>query len=280
MTATAALDTSLNKSAAEAPARAFLKALRAEILSHPGVCHSLLTRMGKDPRTKHDFRVLASQHFPLVGNFTTYMELLLLRAPTSEAKCWIAKVLVDEYGERSDGEDHAELYKHFMHAAGIKPGTEDTFLLHPEVLYFIREHYRICTQEPFLVGLGAVGPGHEWSIPTMFEHAILGLRKAGFGEQEISYWTCHLDQDADHGAWLEEALVQYCMTEEAREQVRRGALLSLNARERFWWGVADKIDSELTKAALPGVLAATVKSETSQITLKELRGQLRLNVTF
>lgn len=265
---------------AETEARAFLSDLRKEIKSHPGVSHSLLTRMVRDPRTKHDFRVLASQHFPLVGNFTTYMELLLLRAPNSEAKCWLAKVLVDEYGERSDGEDHAELYKHFMHAAGIAPGTEDQFKLHPEVLYFIREHYRICTEEPFLVGLGAVGPGHEWSIPTMFTHAIAGLRKAGFNEEEISYWTCHLDQDEDHGAWLEEALVNYCNTDDARAQVRRGALLSLDARERFWWGVADKIDSELTKAAMSGVMPATSSGEASQITLKELRQQLRLRVTF
>lgn len=260
--------------------RAFLSELRREIQAHPGVCHSLLTRMTRDPRTKHDFRVLASQHFPLVGNFCAYMELLLLRAPNSEAKCWIAKVLVDEYGERSNGEDHAELYKHFMHAAGIKPGSEDSFPLHPEVLHFIREHYRICTEEPFLVGLGAVGPGHEWSIPTMFRHAIAGLRKAGFREEEISYWTCHLDQDEDHGAWLEEALVDYCVTPDAREQVRRGAMMSLDARERFWWGVADKIDSELTKAVLPGVLPATSGSEASQVTLHELRQSLRLRVSF
>ncbi len=265
--------------AAEAEARQFLADLRQEILSHPGVCHSLLTRMARDPRTKHDFRVLASQHFPLVGNFCAYMELLLIRAPNSEAKCWLAKVLVDEYGERSDGEDHAELYKHFMHAAGVAPGTEDQFPLHPEVQYFIREHYRICTEEPFLVGLGAVGPGHEWSIPSMFEHAIIGLRKAGFKESEIEYWTCHLDQDADHGAWLEEALVQYCTTPKAREQVRRGAIMSLDARERFWWGVTDKIDSELTKAALPGVLAATAGSEAEQLTLRQFREQIRVRVS-
>ncbi len=139
-----------------ASARQFLKALREEIRSHPGVGHSLLSRMLMDPRTKHDFRVLASQHYPLVANFTAYMELLLLRAPTSEAKSWIAKVLVDEYGERSHGADHPKAYRAFMHAAGIEPGGESDFPLHPDVGEFIQEHYRICTEEPFLVGLGAV----------------------------------------------------------------------------------------------------------------------------
>ena len=234
-------------------ARDFLRSLREEIQCHPGVGHSLLGRMLTDPRTRHDFRILATQHYPLVANFTTYMELLLLRAPSSEAKRWLAKVLVDEYGERSHGDDHAAAYRAFMHAAGIPPGSEAKYPLHPEVVGFIREHYRICTEEPFLVGLGAVGPGHEWSIPAMFEHVTAGLAKAGFAAADVAYWSMHLDQDADHGAWLEEALVAFCETAEARRQVRRGALLSLKAREQFWWGVLDKVNSERARGMLPGV---------------------------
>jgi pyrroloquinoline-quinone synthase len=252
--------------------------LREEIQCHPGVGHSLLGRMLTDPRTRHDFKILASQHYPLVANFTTYMELLLLRAPSSEAKRWLAKVLVDEYGERSYGDDHAASYRAFMHAAGIQPGSEASYALHPEVVGFIREHYRICTQEPFLVGLGAVGPGHEWSIPTMFEHVMIGLRKAGFAADDVTYWSMHLDQDADHGAWLEEALVAFCETPEAREQIRRGALLSLKAREQFWWGVLDKISSERTKAMLPGVAPATAGAEATQPTYADLRQGLEIRV--
>lgn len=257
----------------EQTARRFLAELREEIRSHAGVGHSILGRMKTDPRSRADFQVLAGQHFPLVGNFTRYMELLLLRAPGSEAKCWLAKVLVDEYGERSEGQDHTEHYRKFMQAAGHTPGQEDNVPLHPEVVHFIREHYRICTEEPFLVGLGALGPGHEWSIPAMFELAVAGLRKAGFAENEIEYWTMHMDQDQDHGAWLEEALVGYCETPQQREQVRKGALLSLDARERFWWGVTDKIHAATTMRSVPGGGAT---SDAGQLTLRELRARWRI----
>jgi len=260
----------------EKSARQFLADLRAEILRHPGVGHSLLGRMNTDPRSKFDFKVLASQHYALVGNFTRYMELLLLNAPDSDAKGWLAKVLVDEYGERSQGQDHAELYTYFMHSAGIAKGTEDDQPLHPEVVHFIREHFRICTEEPFLVGLGALGPGHEWAIPTMFTHVVAGLRKAGFNEPEITYWTCHQEQDQDHGAWLEEALVQYCVTQQGRDQIRRGAMLSLDARERFWWGVIDKIAGESTRKHLPPGVSATSGSEQGQPTLRQLRQHWRV----
>jgi hypothetical protein len=107
---------------------------------------------------------------------------------------------------------------------------------------------------------------------------MIGLRKAGFADDDVTYWSMHLDQDVDHGAWLEEALVAFCETPEAREQIRRGALLSLKAREQFWWGVLDKISSERTKAMLPGVAPATAGAEATQPTYADLRQGLEIRV--
>ncbi|MFN7974297.1 MAG: iron-containing redox enzyme family protein [Acidobacteriota bacterium] len=222
-------------------AREFLKALRVEVQSHPGVNHPILARIAQVPFTREDYKVFGLQHYALVGNFTKYLEMLLVRAPDSQAKQWIAKVLVNEYGEGSDDKDHAELYRGFLIATGASAGEEQTTPLHASVTGFIEEHRRICSEEPFLVGLGALGPGHEWSIPKMFPPLVKGLRRAGFGEGEIIYFTLHMEQDVDHGLWLEEALARYSDTAAAQADVRRGALLSLDARARFWSGVQDKI---------------------------------------
>jgi len=222
-------------------ARTFLKELRHEIESHTAVNHPLLARVAQVPFTKEDYKVFGLQHYALVGCFTTYLELLLLNAPSSEAKCWIAKVLVDEYGERSDGKDHAELYLEYLKASGAEEGEELRTPIHNDVADFILEHMRLCKKEPFLVGLGAVGPGHEWSIPKMFPLIVKGLRRAKFDEEDIFYFTAHMEQDEDHGAWLEEALAIYCDNPKAQEEVRRGALMSLAARQRFWSAVQDKI---------------------------------------
>jgi pyrroloquinoline quinone (PQQ) biosynthesis protein C len=222
-------------------AQQFLTSLRREVEEHPGTNHMFLCRLAHVPFTREDYCVASTQHYPLVGTFTRYLEELLLRAPSSEAKSWLAKVLVDEYGEGSDGKDHRTLYLEYLRAAGLKDGAELETNLHPAVSGFILEHLRICKEEPFLVGLGAVGPGHEWSIPKMFPPIIQGLRRAGFREDEIAYFTLHTKQDIDHGRWLEEALLLYADTDDAQAQIRRGALLSLEARERFWAGVQDKV---------------------------------------
>jgi len=222
-------------------AREFLTGLRREVESHPAINHALLARVAHVPFTREDYRVFGAQHYALVGSFTRYLEMLLPRAPDSEAKSWIAKVLVDEYGEGSNGQDHAELYRGFLAATGAEPGEERRTPLHPAVTGFIDEHDRLCREEPFLVGLGALGPGHEWSIPRMFPPIVQGLRRARFTEDEIVYFTLHMAQDVDHGAWLEQALERYATTETAQAEIRRGARLSLEARARFWSVVQEKI---------------------------------------
>lgn len=222
-------------------AREFLKNLHEEIESHPAVNHPFLCRVSRIPFTREDYKVFGLQHYALVGNFTAYLEHLLITAPDSDAKQWLAKVLVDEYGEGSAGKDHAELYREFLLATGAYPGEELVTELHANVSAFVAEHFRIVKEEPFLVGLGAVGPGHEWSIPKMFPRIVRGLRTAGFDEKEIDYFVLHLGQDIDHGLWLEEALARYADDSGSQEQIRRGALLSLDARAKFWSGVQDKV---------------------------------------
>ncbi len=225
-------------------ARAFLAELRAEVAAHPAVGHSLLGRCKIDPRSRADFRCFSAQHYPLVTMFTRYLEALLVAAPSSEAKLWLAKVLVDEYGERSAGADHAAHYRVFMRACGWAAGEEERAALHEAVPAFIEDHLRLCTREPFLVGLGAVGPGHEWAIPSMFAELITGLERAGFAHADIEYFTMHTAQDVDHAAWLEEALARFATTAEAQEQIRRGCRLSLTARERLWWGISEMVLSD------------------------------------
>ncbi len=215
----------------------WLSELRDEVGAHPGVNHLLLSRLKTGRYTKGDYKVFGLQHYPMVGTFTRYMELLLLRAPSSEQKLWLAKVLVDEYGEGSDGDDHAKLYLQYLRRLGVEEGEEENTPLCAAVWEFIGTHLRLCTEEPFLVGLGALGPGHEWAIPKMFHQIIPGLERAGMSFDDRMYFDLHTEQDIDHANWMSEALAQLGQDKESQALVRRGARLSLGSRFRFWTGV-------------------------------------------
>lgn len=215
----------------------FLADLRREIAQHPAVNHLFLNRLATTPMAKQDYRVFAENHYPLVCAFTSYLELLLIGAPDSDARLWLARVLVDEYGEGSEGKDHATLYSRFLEATGGDARAINAGKVPEPAETFIVTHQRLMREQPFLVGLGAIGPGHEWAIPQMFDAVIPGLRRAGLDEQEIHYFTLHVSQDEDHGRWLEEALLRYTYTTEAQALVRFGTMASLDARLQFWNGV-------------------------------------------
>lgn len=215
----------------------FLAQLRCDIETHPAVNHLFLNRIATGHFSREDYRVFAENHYPLVCVFCAYLERLLVRAPDSESKLWLAKVLVDEYGEGSEGHDHSTLYAKFLNSSGGDAKSRHDLLVPKPARAFIGTHLAMVNEEPFLVGLGAVGPGHEWAIPKMFDSVIPGLRRAGYDEEEIHYFTLHVAQDEDHGSWLEEALARYATTTEAQAQIRDGAMRSLEARRVFWEGV-------------------------------------------
>ena len=81
---------------------AFMKELRREIEAHPGVNHLFLNRCATSPFAREDYRVFGENHFPLVCVFTSYLERLLVRAPTSDAKLWLAKVILTRSRGQSD----------------------------------------------------------------------------------------------------------------------------------------------------------------------------------
>ena len=220
-------------------ARTFLADLKVEVAEHPGVNHTFLARVGTAPSLART-QGLRSAALP-VGRDVHELHGAPARQRTGHhVQVLLAKVLVDEYGEGSDGDDHAVLYRHFLTCCGVQPGEEDTVVLHSAVRDFIHTHLVLCSQRPFLVGLGALGPGHEWAIPRMFTPIIAGLERAGFEDEEINYFKLHIDQDEDHAIWLEEALAS--MIETKRRPIRSARLLlSLEARRRFWEGVQEQV---------------------------------------
>ena len=247
----------------------FLRQLRSEIQSHPALSHPVLDWLARTAASRSDFLAFGLQHYALVSNFVSYMEELLVTAPDSQSKLWLAKVLVDEYGEGSDGQDHATIYRRFLAASGAQPGEEQDVPLHADVFDFVRGHQDLCRTTSFLEGLGALGPGHEWSIPRMFEPVVAGLRRVGYAEPEILYFTLHQEQDVHPGAWLEEAL-ELCLHSEAdATAIRRGTLRSLAMRERFWSGIQDKIEAFRRGELTPLAPRAAEKGEAR--TLRQLQ---------
>ncbi|MFQ5949294.1 MAG: iron-containing redox enzyme family protein, partial [Nitrospiria bacterium] len=93
----------------------------------------------------------------------------------------------------------------------------------------------LTREEDFLVGLGAVGPGHEFAIPTMFDYLISGFKKnVRLTDEQYEYFSLHIIEDKEHAVVFNKLIVRHVETKEAQERLRDGAMRSLSYRKTFW----------------------------------------------
>ncbi|MFZ5875210.1 MAG: TenA family transcriptional regulator [Nitrospirota bacterium] len=226
----------------------FIKSLEAEILAHEAVRHPFLARFASEPLTIEQVKAFGLQHYQLVRVFTTYMTNLLPKIPDHDAAELFRHVFDDEFGAVS-GRDasvgqatifrsHVHLYRDFLAAMGVRDEEWGRTRPLPETDAYIRGHLALTRDEDFRVGLGAVGPGHEFSIPTMFKSLIAGIRRnTSLTDQQIEYFTLHVEEDVEHAEVFNQLIARHADTEDGRTMIRSGAMKSLAWRSLFWDGL-------------------------------------------
>lgn len=214
----------------------FIRALNDEVRAHPALHHSFLEMVSSRKFSKRTWLAFAQQLYPHVHFFIPYMEEMLLNTFDMNAKLIVAKILLDEYGEDAGGKSHPELFRRFARACG---GTAaDSSLLHTPLdqvtVDLVETHMKLCRDEPFLVGIGAIGEAHEFAIAYLFPPLVKGLELAGFAREEFEFFALHVEHDVEHSHMLEETMVRLAIDDASRELIRKGTLASLACRAELW----------------------------------------------
>jgi len=228
------------------PAEPFLDVLEVEVRAHPALHHPFLRRFAQGGSQRLQLWAFGLQHYQLVRVFTSYLEALQKSIPEPHIRDWIQRILEDEYARpHTHDRSHPALYRRFLRTIGLSEADWEHAEALPETRAFIERHLELTSLRHPAVGLGAVGPGHEWAIPRMFAYLVDGLRKAGLGEEPLEYFTLHMAQDLEHGRLLRAALARYADTPDDQARIREGAQTSLDARARFWDGLHRAVFEEL-----------------------------------
>jgi len=216
----------------------FIQALEAEVLRHDAVQHPFLKRFATERLTLAQIQTFGLQHYQLVKIFVNYMTNLLPRIPDPEAATLFRVVFDDEFGQHTIFRSHPALYRNFLKNLGLDDGASGRVTALPAVSAFVEGHMRLTRDEDFLVGLGAVGPGHEFSIPTMFGYLVEGLRRnTSLTEEQIEYFTLHIVEDKAHAVVFNKLIVRHTQDAASQARLRDGALRSLALRKGFWDGL-------------------------------------------
>lgn len=233
----------------------FVLRLRKETRGHAAVTHPFLRRFAAGGLARWQIWGYASQHYRLVCFFPTYLEAIAARTPDPQVRQWLREILEDEYVKRQSFErSHAALYRRFLRAIGFEEGTWEAIPWLPATRVFVQAHIDM-TLRGWLMGLGAVGPGHEWAIPLMFPFLVSGIEQSlPLDPTVLEYFHLHINLDIEHGRILQDALLRWAVTPQAQVEIGLGALGSLSARAAFWSGLAEQLFPELADQATASTL--------------------------
>jgi pyrroloquinoline-quinone synthase len=221
----------------------FIQDLQDEIEQHVAVHHPFLKKFSTLPLSIGQIQQFGLQHYQLVKIFVNYMTILQPRIPDPSTSSLFRHVYDDEFGQHTIFRSHPALYRNFLKRLGLQDNDWGRVAPLPEVSRFVELHMEITRDEDFRIGLGAIGPGHEFSIPHMFSYLVKGIEKnTSLEPEDYEYFTFHIIQDKHHAEIFNE-LISHFDTPEDRKLIREGALKSLEARRIFWNGLEKAIFS-------------------------------------
>jgi pyrroloquinoline quinone (PQQ) biosynthesis protein C len=218
--------------------QAFIQSLEEEIIASEAVQHPFLLRFAEDQLTPLQIQTFGLQHYQLVKVFINYMTNTLPRIPDKDATDLFRVVFDDEFGQHTIFRSHPALYRNFLKTIGLGEEAWGRVALLTETSTYIQSHLRLTRESDFLYSLGIIGPGHEFSIPTMFHYIVTGLKKnLPVSDEQIEYFTLHMEQDVGHAKVFNKLILRHTQTEAEQIRLREGAMQSLALRKQFWDGL-------------------------------------------
>ena len=224
---------------------AFYDKLEAEVLKHPAVNgHSYLQKFRKKA-TKPAAKLFGEQYYCFSRHFSRYLAGAVAICPDEKGRAPLIKNLFEEYGgtsEEQKGMDaeltHPAIFRKFLRSTGIdtSQGALDKINMLPETKLFVEKYLNIHYMD-YVEALGALGPGTEYIVPTMYTTIREGLRHAGLSEDDVLFFTAHIELDVEHAANIRRSLEFCSQTDEQQAKIRKGAFDFLDTRCVLWGGL-------------------------------------------
>lgn len=226
-------------------ADAFVDQLQEDCLKHPAMNHSYLKRFEDRKVSKEHVKMFAEQYYCFSRHFARYLAALVAITPDEGARAPLIKNLGEEYGARQEEKQemnaertHPAIFRMFLRSVGIdtSPDALNAIKPLPETKLFVDKYLNIRFLN-YIEAFGALGPGTEYIVPEMYTKIREGCRGAGLSEEDVLFFSAHIELDVEHAEGIKESLLPFAQTEDHQEILRHGAIDFLDARTVLWDGL-------------------------------------------
>jgi quercetin dioxygenase-like cupin family protein/pyrroloquinoline quinone (PQQ) biosynthesis protein C len=228
-----------------------LELLVEELDNHPLWETRLLRACRLGHLGREDWRFLFSQYYLYSGNFTRLLAAAMAGCPNDYFRARLAQNLWEEGGQLRPEERHTEIFRTFLtEALGVQPETikYEIFSEH-----FVQQYLNHCyTGAPAFVS-AFLSLGTEGLVARLYGFFKEGLLKAGLVEEQLRFFTLHMDCDDAHAATLTEMMLSYAADPGWEQQVRAGMHAALELRRVFFENVFDAMVRRRLDSLLHGI---------------------------
>ena len=223
----------------------FVDQLQKDCLEHPAMKHSYLKRFENREVNKDQVKLFAEQYYCFSRHFSRYLAALVAITPDEASRAPLIKNLHEEYGGRQEENQdmdaertHPAIFRMFLRSVGIDtlPDALHKIKMLPETKLFVDKYLNIRFLN-YIEAFGGVGPGTEYIVPQMYTYIREGCRGAGLSEEDVLFFSAHIELDVEHAEGIKDSLLPFAQTEDHQELLRFGAMDFLDARTVLWDGL-------------------------------------------
>ncbi len=137
---------------------------------------------------------------------------------------------------------HPALFRRYMRALGLDATTLSGIDPIPATERFSRTYHVLCREAHWLEALGAMGPGTESVVASIYAKILRGIIASGqVAPHDYVFWTLHVHCDDGHGRNIIDSMRPFATDAANRERILRGALQALDARSAWLDGLYNHV---------------------------------------
>ncbi|HLH85563.1 MAG TPA: iron-containing redox enzyme family protein [Thermoplasmataceae archaeon] len=223
----------------------FYKQAYEFVKKHPATNNEFINRFARGEISEEEFKRFSIEFYHFTREWPSILSVLLVNTPDENDAANLTTILVSELGDNDPNKRHELLYRRYLRTLGYEPAD----LIRRKQLrttkawldgmrkYFAGDHFE---------ALGAEFGLENMAIP-MWDKILAGFRvwnqkHPEFSKVDIRYFTFHRELEEHHEEAMENVLGAHKNDPVAREKFLKGAKGILDLEEKFWLGLADKMN--------------------------------------
>ncbi len=232
------------------PKEEFFKKLQEARTPSHSMGHPFSNAWKKAELTKEDLGFWAMQQYYYIEEVPQMFALLFARLPDLDARLHMLENLMgEEIPER-----HPDLMLNFAEACGFERDTVTTGYnngrILPSTIAMRSWTYELATIRPLSDSAAGIMVALEGQTPTIYPHYIEAGKKMGFSDEDLKFFSIHVEADEGHEEHGLEICSRYATTYELQLQAIATVGTSARMRYRMLDGIWDAtVGKDQVKAA-------------------------------